>query len=92
MSKSAAAFEAACETALPLEHAIARIWADVLGVELLPGATATFFELGGDSISMMMVLYRINEELGIDLPPAALLESPGFNSFCELATAARGAR
>lgn len=48
------------------EERLARIWQDVLGVaEIDP--TANFFELGGDSITLLRVLNRILAEFGVHL-------------------------
>ncbi|MCT9935259.1 amino acid adenylation domain-containing protein [Planotetraspora sp. A-T 1434] len=49
----------------PVERALARIWADVLGVDRV-GATDNFFELGGDSILSIQVVSRARQD-GLDL-------------------------
>ena len=73
------------------EAAVAAIWAQELqrAVPVLSGDN--FFALGGDSLTMMLVLFRVNEELGVELPPAALLESPELRAFCSLIDDARRA-
>lgn len=67
----------------PTEQVVAPIWA-----ELLQQATVApndnFFELGGDSIMMMMVLFRVSDELQVELPPGVLMESPTLTQFCRL--------
>jgi len=77
--------------AVTLEDTIASIWAEVLGTAEVPRKTDSFFELGGESISMMMVLFRVNEQFGVDLPPATPLERPVLAAFCERVESARRA-
>ena len=48
------------------ERALARIWADVLGLERV-GATDNFFELGGHSLKATRVVSRIHREMGADV-------------------------
>ncbi|MFE9173487.1 non-ribosomal peptide synthase/polyketide synthase [Streptomyces kebangsaanensis] len=48
------------------ERALAAIWADVLGVDVV-GVTDDFFDLGGDSILAARTLTRIREVLGARL-------------------------
>jgi hypothetical protein len=38
---------------------------------------------------MMIILFRVKEELGVDLPPGALMEAPSFGAFCGLVDAKR---
>ncbi|MGH4002580.1 MAG: amino acid adenylation domain-containing protein [Pseudonocardiaceae bacterium] len=44
----------------PTEHALAEIWAEVLGVDRV-GATDNFFELGGDSILSIQLVSRVRK-------------------------------
>jgi acyl carrier protein len=48
-----------------------------------------FFELGGDSLAATIVLFQINEQLGVELASASLLETPAFADFCALIEAVR---
>ncbi|MFI9005604.1 amino acid adenylation domain-containing protein [Actinosynnema sp. NPDC053489] len=54
----------------PREEALARAWAEVLGVERV-GATDNFFALGGDSILSIQVVSRARE-LGVSVTPRDL--------------------
>jgi amino acid adenylation domain-containing protein/non-ribosomal peptide synthase protein (TIGR01720 family) len=56
------------------EHALARIWSEVLGIEA-PGIHDNFFELGGDSILSIQVISRARQ-VGLALTPRELFKSP----------------
>jgi hypothetical protein len=73
---------------LPTELAVSRIWSEVLQIPCVKPED-NFFTLGGDSLLMMIVLFRITESLSVDLPPGVLLESPTLTQFCELIDTAR---
>ncbi|MGV9251183.1 non-ribosomal peptide synthase/polyketide synthase [Streptomyces sp. NPDC003697] len=66
------------------ERRIARIWADVLGVEEV-GADDNFFHLGGDSILSMQVVSRLRRD-GLHLATRDLFT---HQTVAELATAVR---
>lgn len=50
-----------------MQHALARIWQDILGLEAI-GVDQNFFDLGGHSISATLVAARVRREFGIELP------------------------
>ncbi|MET8118330.1 beta-ketoacyl synthase N-terminal-like domain-containing protein [Micromonospora sp. NPDC005189] len=54
---------------------VRRIWVDLLGVDEI-GPHDDFFELGGHSLLGTRVVARLRDALGVDLPPAAIFESP----------------
>lgn len=56
------------------EETLARIWAEVLGVEQV-GIHDNFFELGGDSILSIQIVARANKD-GLKLSTRQLFESP----------------
>lgn len=56
----------------PTEETLARIWAEVLGIEQV-GVHDNFFELGGDSILGMQVIALANQA-GLQFIPRQLLE------------------
>jgi len=61
---------AASEYAAPqneLQAAIARLWAEVLGIERV-GIHDGFFDLGGDSLKVIMLKNRLKQELARDIP------------------------
>jgi amino acid adenylation domain-containing protein/non-ribosomal peptide synthase protein (TIGR01720 family) len=61
--------------ATPTEEILAGIYARVLGVERV-GVDASFFDLGGDSLSAMRLIAAINTGLDAGLPVRALFEAP----------------
>ncbi|HZI58071.1 MAG TPA: amino acid adenylation domain-containing protein, partial [Verrucomicrobiae bacterium] len=67
----------------PAEQALARIWGEVLGIEV-PGVHDNFFELGGDSILSIQVISRARQA-GLAITPRELFQSP---TIAELAIAA----
>jgi len=58
-----------------LERRLVRIWRDVLGVSAI-GVRDSFFDLGGHSLLAVRLFARLESELAIDLPLAALFEAP----------------
>ena len=67
---SAGGYEA---PATPAEEAVAYVWRDVLGVPRV-GRKDDFFALGGRSLLLPRVRHRLEQELGVRLSLAILLE------------------
>ncbi len=59
----------------PVENTLAKIWADVLGIEQV-GIKDNFFELGGHSLLGMRVCGQVEKTFGKRLPPATLFQAP----------------
>ncbi|WP_345007264.1 condensation domain-containing protein, partial [Dactylosporangium siamense] len=59
----------------PVQEVLAGIWAEVLGVDRV-GAQDDFFELGGHSLLATRVISRARTAFGVELPVAALFDSP----------------
>lgn len=70
------------------EREIAALWREILQIDATVTSTDNFFSLGGDSLAMTMVLFRVQEVFGIELPTAALLETPELGSFSNLVDSA----
>ncbi|GAA1997218.1 phosphopantetheine-binding protein [Catenulispora subtropica] len=70
---------------------VAAIWNDVLRVPDGAPAGATFFELGGQSISAVRITARIEEELGVEVDMGDLFEDPDLATFIRDITARSGA-
>ena len=72
------------------EHVVATLWREVLQTSELPRATDNFFDLGGDSMMMTMVEFRIKEELSVELPAGTLLGAPSLRDLSALIEAKIG--
>ncbi|HEX9987858.1 MAG TPA: amino acid adenylation domain-containing protein [Chloroflexia bacterium] len=59
----------------PLEAQLAEVWADVLQKERI-GVTDSFFALGGHSLSAMLMVSRVRNTMGLELPLRSLFETP----------------
>ncbi|OKI32048.1 non-ribosomal peptide synthetase [Saccharothrix sp. CB00851] len=71
----------------PHEEVLARVWAEVLGVERV-GADDNFFALGGDSILSIQVVSRARE-LGVSVTPRDVFLHQTLSGVAAHATAAR---
>ena len=65
-----------------LEHALAKIWRDVLGLEKI-GIHDNFFELGGHSLHAMRVVSHIRTLCDGQLSPAQLFRTPTISGLAE---------
>ncbi|MFE4337464.1 phosphopantetheine-binding protein [Streptomyces sp. NPDC056831] len=57
------------------QEALARLWAEVLGVDQV-GATDNFFELGGHSLLATQMASRIRDAFELEIPLSALFDHP----------------
>ncbi|MFI7547036.1 amino acid adenylation domain-containing protein [Actinoplanes sp. NPDC049599] len=57
------------------EETLARLFAEVLGVERV-GINDDFFDLGGHSLLATRLMVRVQEEMGADVPIRAIFRSP----------------
>ena len=58
-----------------MEERLAEIWTQVLGVKQI-GIHDNFFDLGGHSLLVAQLLFRLRDEFQIDLPLPMLFEQP----------------
>jgi thioesterase domain-containing protein/acyl carrier protein len=72
-----------------LERQIAEIWRDVLLIEQV-GIRDSFFDLGGHSLLAVRMFARLEQQLGVVLPLAALFEAPTIEGLA--AAIRRGTR
>ena len=72
----------------PTEEALAGIWAQFLGIEMI-GTQDNFFEMGGHSLLATRVLSRMREAFNVDLPLRAFFETPTIARIAELLEEAR---
>ncbi|MCA9541322.1 MAG: amino acid adenylation domain-containing protein, partial [Myxococcales bacterium] len=73
----------------PTEAALAAIWSEVLGLDVV-GANDDFFELGGHSLRATQVASRIAAKLGAEVPLRALFEATTVAAQARLVEAAAG--
>jgi acyl carrier protein len=60
------------------------LWQEVLQMPEAPAAGDNFFALGGDSMAMVTLEFRILEETGVALPAGAILGAPTLREFVAL--------
>ncbi|MGH3164724.1 MAG: acyl carrier protein [Trebonia sp.] len=66
---------------MPLqEHEVAWIWAAVIGIPEADVDT-NFFDLGGHSLLLMVLVSELNRQLGIDTDVLVLMEYPTVAKF-----------
>ena len=65
-----------------IEMHLARIWAEVLGLERV-GRHDNFFELGGHSLLAVRVISRLRQALGVEVALAELFARPVLADFAE---------
>ena len=63
-----------------LERRLAEIWQRILGIEKV-GVNDNFFDLGGNSLVGLQVVAEIGRELGVEIPPVTLFESPTVSAL-----------
>ncbi|CAH1206501.1 Gramicidin S synthase 2 [Paenibacillus plantiphilus] len=65
-----------------MEAQLAKLWADILGVERI-GAADNFFDRGGHSLRAMTLLSRIHKEWNVQVPLKAIFESPTVRGLAQ---------
>jgi amino acid adenylation domain-containing protein len=74
----------------PVEEALAKIWAEVLGLERV-GVEDNFFELGGHSLRGTQVASRVREVFRIELPLRHLFKNPTIAELARIVEVSREA-
>jgi len=74
-----------------LESAIASVWQDQLGVDLV-GVDDNFFEIGGTSIAGVKIIAVLKEWLHQDIPTVSLYEGPTVSALARVLLHSRTAR
>src|SRR4029453_10526967 len=65
-----------------IEATIARIWAELLGLEQV-GRRDHFFELGGHSLFALQLISRLREALRVEAPLGDVFERPLLREFAQ---------
>jgi acyl carrier protein len=71
------------------EAKIAQVWAECLAIDKV-GIHDHFFELGGNSLLGMLILSRLEKELGTRISAAAIYEGPTVGELYEAIRPDRG--
>jgi len=66
----------------PTEIIVGEIWMEALQLDSI-NPDDNFFEMGGDSLTSMMMLFRVSDTLNMDMPPDALMDAPTLREFCK---------
>ncbi|MFB1484992.1 alpha/beta fold hydrolase, partial [Corallococcus sp. RDP092CA] len=66
-----------------LESQLAKVWEEVLGVQPV-GVRTSFFALGGHSLLAVRLVAALREQLGRDVPLAALFQHPTVEDLAKL--------
>nr|WP_253900126.1 non-ribosomal peptide synthetase [Corallococcus carmarthensis] len=66
-----------------LESQLAKVWEDVLGVQPV-GVRTSFFALGGHSLLAVRLVAALREQLGREVPLAALFQHPTVEELAKL--------
>jgi acyl carrier protein len=66
-----------------IEHRLAVIWGEVLGIERV-GVDRNLFELGGHSLTAMRIVSRVQESFGARLLVTAVFDHPTIAQLAEL--------
>jgi natural product biosynthesis luciferase-like monooxygenase protein len=72
-----------------MEDLLAKIWAEVLGVERV-GVHDNFFELGGHSLLATQFISRVRETFKVELPLTPMFEQPTVATLAAAVERARG--
>jgi amino acid adenylation domain-containing protein len=63
-----------------IELLIQKVWKDVLKIKEV-SITQSFFELGGHSLLAIQIIFRLSEQLQIEIPVRSIFESPTIEEF-----------
>lgn len=58
------------------------LWKEVLSADDIH-PDSDFFQLGGDSLQMMTLLFRIAQETGIEIDPGSVFENPTLEQLAQ---------
>jgi acyl carrier protein len=64
----------------PTETVIGEIWEELLQFNKI-NPQDNFFEMGGDSLMIMMMLFRISDALEVEISPGTIMNAPTLREF-----------
>ncbi len=70
----APALESRGEPLTPTEEYMARLWAEIIGIEKLD-RTDKFLDVGGNSLTLNVVVNRIKQERGVSIAPQLFFDA-----------------
>lgn len=70
-----------------VEEQLSEIWSQVLGIEPV-GIHDNFFDLGGNSLQTIQLIFKVRETFQAELPIASLFDAPTIAKFAEFVNAA----
>jgi fengycin family lipopeptide synthetase D len=59
---------------------MSKVWIDILGCGDIQDSD-TFFDLGGDSVMAMSLVFQIEEQFGLTAEVFEVFDHPGFSDF-----------
>jgi acyl carrier protein len=72
-----------------LEHALAAIWSEVLGIDKV-GIRDNFFDLGGHSLAAGRVVSRVIKDFRLEIPLQSLFQSPTIEDMAAVIAVHQG--
>jgi amino acid adenylation domain-containing protein len=73
----------------PVEEVLAGVWAEVLRLERV-GVTESFFDLGGHSLLATLMIARVQQVFGVEVPLRAIFDEPTVAELAGRVDAALG--
>lgn len=64
-----------------LEEIVTKLWAEVLGIQRV-GLDEHFIALGGQSLQAVLLLLRVQQTFGVEVPFKTFLEGPTVKQLC----------
>ncbi len=71
----------------PVETRLTEIWAQTLEIRQV-GIDDNFFEMGGDSLRAVQLVFQVREAFQIELPMVALFDAPTISQFAKAVNSA----
>jgi thioester reductase-like protein len=69
-----------------VERQLSEIWSQILGIEPV-GIHDNFFDLGGNSLQTIQLIFRVRETFQIELPIVSLFDAPTIAKFADFVNA-----